>query len=131
MPYRYLYLGLGCVVVAAITLGIAFGRSGTPEPLPFPIESITPGRGDSVLRQAFIEVDLESTFRANVYINGFLIPETELTYVEATGVHRWQPRPSSVILEEWIPGEQTVRVVWDTIAGLPSPGEFTWSFRVQ
>ncbi|HUO46291.1 MAG TPA: hypothetical protein VM470_05615 [Acidimicrobiia bacterium] len=131
MPYRYLYFGLGCVVVAAIILGVAFGRSGAPEPLPFPIESLRPARGDTVLRQAYVEVDLDSNYRADVFINGFLIPQPELTYIEATGVHRWRPGPRSVILTEWVPGEQTVRVVWDTIAGLPSPGEFTWSFRVQ
>lgn len=131
VPYRYLYLGLACVVVAAVTLGVAFGRSGTPEPLPFPLESITPGRQDTVLRQAYVEVDLEANFAADLYINGFLVPETELTYFEATGVHRWQPGPTSVILEAWIPGEQTVRAVWDTTSGLPSPGEFTWTFRVQ
>jgi hypothetical protein len=84
-----------------------------------------------VLRQAYIEVDLDSGFRADIYVNGFLIPSTELTYVEATGVHRWRPGPGSVISQEWTPGEQTVRVSWDSIAGLPSPGEFTWTFRVQ
>jgi hypothetical protein len=131
VAYRYVYLGLGLLVVAAIALGVAFGRSRQPEPLPFPLESITPGPNATALRQAYVEVDLEAGYRADLYVNGFLIPPSELTYVEATGVHRWQPGPESVILQSWNPGDQLVRIVWDTVAGLPSPGEFTWTFRIQ
>jgi hypothetical protein len=54
-----------------------------------------------------------------------------MTYIESTGVHRWQPSATSLILTEWLPGPHEIRVVWDTIVGLPAPGEFTWSFRVQ
>ena len=131
VPYRFVYLGLACIVLAAVALGVAFGRSGEPLPLPFPVEGITPGRNDTALRQAYVEVDLDSNYRGELYVNGFLVPETELTYVEATGVHRWQPGPTSVIMTQWLPGEHTVTISWDTLAGLPSPGEFTWTFRVQ
>ncbi|MEX0946296.1 MAG: hypothetical protein WD651_15540 [Acidimicrobiia bacterium] len=118
-------------MVAAIALGIAFGRSGEPAPLPPPIESIYPERNGTVLRQAYVEIDLESAYRAQIFINGFLVPDTEMTYIESTGVHRWQPSATSLILIEWLPGPQEIRVMWDTIVGLPAPGEFTWSFRVQ
>lgn len=131
IPYRYVYIGLGCLVVAAIALGVAFGGTGEPAPLPAPIESIFPERNGIVLRQAYVEIDLEPSYRAQIFVNGFLVPDTELTYVESTGVHRWQPSATSLILDAWLPGQHEIRVVWDTIVGLPAPGEFTWTFRVQ
>ena len=131
MPYRYVYVGLACLVVAAIAFGIAFGRSGEPAPLPPPIEAISPESNTTVLRQAYVEVDLEPGYRAQIYINGFLVPDQEVTFVESTGVHRWQPSATSLILDQWLPGQHEIRLVWDTIIGLPAPGEFTWTFRVQ
>jgi hypothetical protein len=129
--YRLIYIGLGLVAVAAIALGVAFGRGPAPEPLPAVVESISPRPNDAVLRQAVIEVDLVHGYRAQIYVNGFLIPDRELVFVEATGVHRWQPTPTSVVLTDWPPGEQQIRIVWDTLVGLPDPGELSWSFRVQ
>ncbi len=131
MPYRFVYLVLACVALAAVALGVAFGRSGDPQPLPYPIETITPTPNATVLRQSYVEVDLDSGYRGDLYINGFLVPPSELIYIEATGVHRWQPGPTSVIMTEWVPGEQKAMIAWDTVTGLPSPGEFVWTFRVQ
>ena len=125
------YVGLGLVVVAALALAVAFGGNGEPTPLPPPIEAITPHPNDSVLAQAILEVDLEAGYRAQIYVDGFLIPENEVAFVEATGVHRWQPRPNSLVILSWSPGEHQVRIVWDSLSGLPRPGEFEWSFRVQ
>ncbi|HJQ95218.1 MAG TPA: hypothetical protein VJ935_05855 [Acidimicrobiia bacterium] len=131
VPYRLVYIGLGLVAVAAVLLAVAFGGGGEPTPLPDPIESLTPQPNDSALTQAILEVDLMAGYRAQIYVNGFPIPENEVVFVEPTGVHRWQPTPSSLVMQAWTPGTHTVRIVWDSLSGLPSPGEFEWTFRVQ
>ncbi|MGH8923540.1 MAG: hypothetical protein ACRDWA_02665 [Acidimicrobiia bacterium] len=131
VPYRLVYVGLGLVALAAVLLAVAFGGGGEPTPLPEPIESLTPHPNDSALAQAILEVDLESGYRAQIYVNGFLIPENEVAFVEPTGVHRWQPSPQSLVMQAWTPGTHEVRIVWDSLSGLPSPGEFEWTFRVQ
>jgi len=129
--YRVIYLGIGLVVVAVVALAVAFGGGNEPAPLPAPIESLTPHPGDRALAQAILEVDLEAGYRAAIYLDGFLLPENEVVFVEPTGVHRWQPSPQSVVVPDWTPGDHEIRIVWDSLGGLPSPGEFTWTFRIQ
>jgi len=131
VPYRLIYIGLGALVVAVIALGVAFGGGGDPVVLPGPVEAVSPRPGDAALLQTAVEVDLAVGYTADIYVDGFLVPSSEVTFVEATGVHRWAPDPTSVYLAEWTPGEHRVRIVWDTVAGLPDRGEFTWSFRVR
>ena len=124
-------MGLGLIVVSTVALAIAFGGGGEPTELPLAIESLGPGPGDSVPAQAILEVDLQPGFVAQIFIDGFPIPSAEVAFIEATGVHRWQPSPNSLVFDRWSPGEHVVRIVWDSLAGLPQPGEFTWTFRVQ
>jgi len=117
--------------VAAVALAVAFGGGGRPVELPDVIESLSPMPGESALSQAALEVDLQSGFLAQIFIDGFPIPGSEVAFIEATGVHRWQPAPNSLVFDRWSPGEHVVRIVWDRLAGLPEPGEFSWTFRVQ
>lgn len=131
IPYRLVYAGLGLIAVAAVALAVAFGGGGDPVALPAVVESLGPGPGDTALAQAIIEVDLQPGFLAQIFIDGFPIPAGEITFVEATGVHRWQPAATSLVFDRWSPGEHEVRIVWDSLAGLPQPGEFSWTFRVQ
>ena len=129
--YRLIYAGLALVAIAAVALAIAFGDGGDPVELPEVVEALVPGPGDAALAQAIVEVDLQPGFLAQIFIDGFPVPASEVAFVEATGVHRWQPARDSLIFDRWSPGEHEVRIVWDRIAGLPQPGEFTWTFRVQ
>lgn len=128
MPYRLIYLGLGLIAIAAIAFGLAFARDGTPLVLPDPIEDVSPEPGDLVPPQTTVEVDFEVGYRAELYVDGWLM--TDVTFVEGIGVYRWTPSPANPSITEWEPGDHTVRVVWDTIDGLADPGEFEWSFRV-
>jgi hypothetical protein len=131
VSYRLIYAGLALVAIAAVVLAIAFGGGGDPVELPEVVEALVPGPGDAALAQAIVEVDLQPGFLAQIFIDGFPVPASEVAFVEATGVHRWQPARDSLIFDRWSPGEHEVRIVWDRIAGLPQPGEFTWTFRVQ
>jgi hypothetical protein len=128
MPYRWIYIGLGLVAVAAVAFGLAFGGEGDRLMLPEEIEAISPRPGDLVPPQTGIEVDLPVGYIAEIHVDGWLVQD--VTFVEGTGVYRWSPSPSNATIPEWTPGEHTVRVTWDTVRGLPDPGELTWSFRV-
>jgi hypothetical protein len=128
MPYRLIYLGLGLVAVAVIALGIVLNRSGEELVLPEQVEAISPRPGDLVPPQASVEIDLPVGYQADIYVDGWLVPDAD--FVEATGVYRWAPSPQSPTITEWAPGAHTIRVVWDTFSGLPDPGEFEWNFRV-
>lgn len=128
MPYRYIYVGLGLLAVAVVAFGVALGGGGEPLKLPDPIEAISPAPGDLVTFQAGIEVDMEVGYTADIYVDGWLMQDTN--FVDGTGVYRWAPTPSNPTLNEWTPGEHIIRVVYDTVNGLPDPGTFEWSFRV-
>lgn len=128
MPYRYIYIGLGMVAVAAVALGFALSDSGEPLALPEPIEAIYPEPGDMVTFQVGVEIDMKVGYSADIYVDGWLVQDP--VFVEGTGVYRWSPSPSNPTINEWTPGEHTIRVVFDTVNGLPDPGEFEWSFRV-
>ncbi len=129
MSVRLIYLGLGLIAIAAIALGVVFGGGGDPVDLPGALRSVSPQPGDQVTRQAVVEVILEVGYAAEIHIDGFLV--SDVAFVEAIGVYRWAPSPTGITITEWTPGVHTVRVVWDTVTGLPDPGEFEWSFRVM
>ena len=128
MSYRLIYLGLGLVAVAAIAFGIVFTTEGDEILLPGPVESVSPEPGHLVPPQASIEIDLEVGYQAQIYVDEWLV--SDATFVEGTGVYRWAPSPTNPTINEWTSGEHTIRVVYDTVNGLPNPGDFSWSFRV-
>ena len=128
MPYRLIYIGLGLIGLAAIALGVVFSTNGEAIDLPAALESVSPEPGDLVPPQTILEIDLQVGYAADILVDGW--PIADATFVEATGVYRWSPSPSSPTIQEWTPGEHTVLVTWDTYTGLPNPGSYQWSFRV-
>lgn len=131
MPYRWIYFGLASLAVGVVAITALIATDGDVTMLPEPVEAVFPLPGDAVVMQTFVEIDMAVGYEVDIYVDGFLVPENEVTFIEGTGVHRWSPSPTSLYLASWTPGEHTVRVVWDTVAGLPDRGEFAWTFRVQ
>lgn len=127
MPYRLIYLGLALVAIAAIVLGVALSPEGDSVELPGPVESVSPEPGHLVPPQAVVEIDLEAGYSAEIVVDGW--PITDATFVEGTGVYRWSPSPEHPTINEWVPGEHTVSIVWNTLSGLPDTGSFEWTFR--
>lgn len=129
MQYRLIYTALGLLAIAAVTLGVLFARDGDPVELVGPIEAISPNPGSTIIRQGTVEVDLEVGYEATIFIDGMPIPDP--TFVEATGIYSWSPNPTSPVLQQWTPGEHTVRIEWRSVSGPLDVGEFEWTFRVQ
>lgn len=129
MTYRFIYVALGLLAVAAIVLGVVFTREGEPVVLPGPVEAVSPTPNSRVIRQAAVQVDLAVGYRATIYVDGDPLPDPH--FVEATGVYTWSPTPNSPVMTEWLPGEHTVRVEYQRITGTPDVGSFEWTFRVQ
>ncbi len=126
-----IYAGLGFLTVAVLSLCFVFGRGGDPLTLPAPLQGIYPNPYDAVPMQTGLEVDLEVGYAARIYVNGYPIPGSELSFSEGVGIYRWRPGDRSLIMDRWPVGEHTVRVEWEKTYGLPDVGEFTWTFRVQ
>ena len=129
--YRALFAALGLAGAAVVAAAFLFGSpdAGREPLLPRAVEGIDPAPGSQVPLQAPIEVDLPVGYRAEIYVDGFRAPDSEVRYVEGTGVHSWTPARSSVIA--WGPGPHTVSVRWRKITtGLADEGEYSWSFRV-
>ena len=131
MPYRLIYLGLGALAIAIAILGYVFGQGGEPIELPDPVETVSPLPGDAVLRQAVIEIDMKIGYDLAIFVDGFRVPDSEVTFIEGTGVFRWAPSPNGLYLTEWTPGTHTVYIEWTTVSGLTEVGSFEWEFRVQ
>lgn len=135
---RWIQVLFGVAVLAVAALALSYGEAepSTADPAAGSVvESVTPGPGDLVPRQSVIEVDLESGYGGELWIlmnpsagTWQRIPEGEVTFIEGTGVYTWTPGEGKVI-DEWDSGEHTLKVIWNTLTGLPDVGEYEWSFR--
>ena len=117
--------------MATLSLCFVFGRGGDPLTLPPPLEDVSPKPYDAVPMQSSLEVDLQVGYAARIYVNGYPIPESELSFAEGVGTYRWRPGSRSLLMNRWEVGEHTIRVEWEKTYGLPDVGDFTWTFRVQ
>jgi len=116
---------LAVTVVFAMLLS---NQQGEAPDLPTPLEAITPGPNEQVLRQAFLQIDLPIGYEIELIVDNFAIPADEIGYVAGTGVFTWSPGEGRSFLE-WTPGPHEILVRWKTSVGLPDPGEFSWTFR--
>ena len=128
--YRLIYTFLGIALALVAVGAVVFAPSGGIAEIPEALESYSPAAESTVLRQIDIEIDLPVNYEIVLVVDGVTVPDAEIASVEQTGKFTWRPGPTTII-PEWSPGLHTVWVRWDTIAGLPDPGEWIWTFRVQ
>ena len=128
--YRISYTLLGLALAVVATGAIVFAPSGELTDVPEVLESYSPENESTVLRQIEVEIDLPVSYEIVLVIDGVTIPESEINVIEETGKFTWRPSDTTII-PEWSVGLHTVWVRWDRGTGLPDPGEWIWSFRVQ
>lgn len=139
--YRLVFIGLGMLLLGVMGLGWALTSATTSDATrPEILEGLSPEPDSQVPRQTSIDVDVPVDYRVEIWIdfrgsgdlaaNWVRVPESEIRVIEATGQYSWQPSALGSLLREWEPGQQRVRIVWDTRVGIPDPGVYEFSFRV-
>ncbi len=128
--YRITFTLLGLALAAVAVGAVIFAPSGGPADVPDVVQSYSPGDGATVLRQIKVEIDLPIDYQITMVVDGVTIPSTEISSTPQTGRFSWRPDETTII-PEWSVGFHTVWVRWDRATGLPDPGEWIWSFRVQ
>jgi hypothetical protein len=140
-------LALGVVL---IVYGFATARTGRDaQGLPDEIESISPAKGDQVLRQSAIEVDLIPGYRGVLIIDGEELPVVDLEGSATAGPGEtinaditatkfepgnntltYQPQKGAPIAQ-FATGPHEVKVVyWKIDEGRQAARSFTWQFEV-
>ena len=110
--YRFIILLLTGLLALVITWGISFSQDNSEElVLPNSLENIYPLPYDQVPQQASLEIDLPVGYQLTLIVDNYIIPQSEIQYVEATGVYIWRPGPNKTF-ETWNPGKHNVRISW-------------------
>ena len=126
--YRFIILLLTGLLILVITWGVTFSQNNNEElVLPSSLENIYPLPYDQVPQQASLEIDLPVGYELTLIVDNYIIPQSEIQYVEATGVYIWRPGPNKTF-ETWNPGKHSVKISWDTFTGLRDFGEYEWEF---
>ena len=126
--YRLIFLSLSLLLFLTIYVGVNFYQDNEESVLlPAVIEGISPLPNYQVPQQTSLEINLPVDYEIVLIVNNYIIPSSEILNVEATGVYIWKPGPNKAF-ETWGPGKHNVRIIWDTITGLPDYGEFEWEF---
>ena len=128
--YRVILLLLGLAFIGVVIGAVLFAPSGDNADYPPVLERAEPADGSLMFGQPRIIVDLDAGYLARLTIDDIEVPEDQVIWTEATGLHVFEPGPGKVV-EAWSPGFHVVSAQWDRVRGLPDPGMFTWSFRVQ
>jgi hypothetical protein len=128
--YRITFTVLGLALAAVAIGAVVFAPEGSPSDVPPVVESYSPADGATVLRQINVEINLPVDYQIVMVVDGVTIPMSEIKATPETGKFSWEPSETTII-PEWSVGFHTVWVRWDRANGLPDPGEWSWTFRVQ
>ena len=102
--YRFIILLLTGLLALVITWGVTFSQDNSEElVLPASLENIYPLPYDQVPQQVSLEIDLPVGYQLTLIVDNYIIPQSEIQYVEATGVYIWRPGPNKTF-ETWNPG---------------------------
>jgi len=119
------------LAVAAAVFAIAvivYQGNPTSTDLPVAIQAVDPQPGSNVLSQTNVSVDLAVGYTAEIEINGFPIPETELFRVEALNQLTFEPGIGKTI-DGLRPDQNCVTAIYWLIAQGPEDNqEYTWCF---
>ena len=126
--YRLIILSLTVLLSLTIYFGISFSQNNNEtKELPSVIENISPLPNDQVPQQASLEIDLPVGYELTLIVDNYIIPTSEILYIEGTGVYVWKPGLNKTF-EVWNPGNHEITITWSMVIGLPDVGEFSWTF---
>ena len=128
--YRILFMVLGLALALVVVFAVVWAPGGREFELPEAVESIAPGNGDTVLRQIDLVIDMQVGYDIELFVDGRLIPPSEISHTEATGRYVWAPGPGQTF-EEWSLGTHSVGITYERLSGRVDVGNLSWVFRVQ
>lgn len=128
--YRLIFLLLGVSLALVAVFAVIWAPGGREFQLPPAVESISPGNGETVLRQIALRVDMQVGYSIMLFIDGVEIPVDQLEFTEATGRYSWAPG-QSMTFDEWTLGTHSVGIKYERVAGRVDVGQLSWVFRVQ
>lgn len=123
-------LGAGLALFAAIRATNTSDEPPAGTSPPDVVEHLRPGRGDEVLRQTEIGVDLAPGYEATLIVNGEPIPDDELRRVPEQNQVFFLPGEGTTFAE--LPGGRNcvTAVVWRSSVGRGVDDQiFTWCFQ--
>ena len=101
--YRLIILSLTVLLSLTIYFGISFSQNNNEtKELPSVIENISPLPNDQVPQQASLEIDLPVGYELTLIVDNYIIPTSEILYIEGTGVYVWKPGLNKTF-EVWNP----------------------------
>jgi hypothetical protein len=133
--YRAIVTIAVAVALLAIVLGVRATRTGSEDPInvsarPEVVEHLIPGKGDEVVQQFEVGIDLAPGYEGGLTVNGIPIPEEELRIVREQNQVFFQPGEGKVITELDAGPNCVAATVWRSAIG---PGEadetFQWCFE--
>ena len=128
--YRIIFMILGLALALVVMFAVVWAPGGREFQLPAAVESIAPGNGETVLRQIDLQIDMQVGYDIELFIDGRLIPPSEITFTEATGKYVWRPGPGRTF-EEWTLGAHSIGITYERVSGRIDVGSLSWVFRVQ
>lgn len=125
-----IFLLLGVAFALVVVFAVIWAPGGREFRLPVAVESISPGNGETVLRQIELRVDMQFGYAIELFIDGVQIPADEISFTEATGRYVWVPGPAKA-LTEWSLGTHSIGITYERTSGRIDVGQVSWIFRVQ
>lgn len=133
---RYRLMIAAALVGAGVALFAAIQATNTSDEPPAGtsppdvVEHLLPARGDEVLRQTEIGIDLAPGYEATLIVNGEPIPDDELRRVPEQNQVFFLPREGTVVPE--LPGGRNcvTALVWRSAVGRGVDDQtFSWCFQ--
>ena len=128
--YRAGLLVLGVAFIAVVLGAVLWAPQGDPSVLPSAVDRVEPADSDLLFGQPRLVLDMAPGYRATLVVDGIPIPDEQVNWTQATGLHVFEPGPGKVVVA-WTPGFHSVEASWGGPPGAPDPGNLTWFFRVQ
>lgn len=126
--------GVGILVLAGLLVGflaVVVRDNPTPPTIDQVVEELFPARGDEVLSQSTVGIDLIEGYTAELTINGVAIPESQLRRVEALNQVTFRPDDGNVLAKLQPDQNCAVALYWPLAQGRAAARSLTWCFTAS
>lgn len=123
------FLALLGVLVAILMVVVR--DNTTPPAVDQVVEELIPGRGDEVLSQTDVGIDLIEGYTAELTLNGIELPESQLRRSEGLNRVTFRPDEGQVINKLRPDQNCATALYWPLAQGRAAAQSFTWCFTAS